>query len=209
MFNSITLNRLWDCLNWGPLKSIIKEFLPGEKEVEDKVHEYQQILAAYRATTKIVDFIKSKPGLLAVDDEEPGLREDEEEPPRKRARYDRSYYRPLRVKLKVNPSDVMVSYITEIWEALSIQFLLPSLPVLLERVEVNSISITWLIPTSEQEHIKKQSFFSEEFFQSHKIIEVYVDDECVYQFTQKFSTKYSGNDDDFGPSSSPKQVHTS
>ena len=210
MFNSISLNGLWDCWNWRPLKSVIEKFLPGEKEGKDKIHEYCQILAAYQATTKILEFIKSKPGLLRVDNEEPGLLVDEEEKlPRKMARYDRSYYVMLRVKLNVNPSDLMVSYITDIWNALSIQFLLPSLPVLLERVQGNSISVTWLIPTSEKQHILKQSSYSEEFFQSHKIIEVYIDEKCVYRFIQKFSTKHSVKDDEFGPSPLPKQVHTS
>ena len=171
MFEAISLNKLWDYWNWMPLKAVIQKFLHDDGEAKAKVREYSESLAAFKATTRISEFIKNQHGLLE---------NDAQPPPMKRARYDQSYYRTFKVKLNVNPTDLMLNYINELWESVRIQFSLPTLGVLLDRVEGNSISITWLFPTPLMEQIIKISSHSEEFFQKSKITAAYVDDQCVY-----------------------------
>ena len=158
-----------------PLKAVIQKFLHDDGEAKAKVLEYSKSFAAFKATMKISEFIKNQHGLLE---------NDAQPPPIKRARYDPSYYGTLRVKLNVNPTDLMLNYIDELWESVSIQFLLPPLGVLLDRVEGNSISITWLFPTPLREQIIKISSLSEEFFQKNDIMAVYVDNQCVYSFRE-------------------------
>ena len=185
MFEAISLNKLWDCLNWMPLKAVIQMFLHNDGEAKAKVRKYSESLAAFKATTTISKFIKNQHGLLATD----------ARPPQKEtARYDPLYYRTFRAKLNVNPTELMLDYIDELWESVRIQFSLPPLGVLLDRVEGNSISITWLFPTPLREQIIKMSSFSEEFFQENKITTAHVDNQCVYSLAECSSmSKNSGS----------------
>ena len=192
MFEAISLNRLWDRWNWMPLKAVIQMFLRNDEEAKAKVHEYSESLAAFKATTRISEFIKNQHGLLE---------NDAQPPPMKRARYDQSCYHTFKVKLDINPTDLMLNYIDELWESVSIQFSLPPLGVLLDRVEGNSISITWLFPTPLREQIIKISSHSEEFFQENKITTAHVDDQCVYSFAECSSKSMNS-----GSSPSSEQV---
>ena len=191
MFEAISLNGLWDYWNWMPLKAVIQMFL-HDGEAKANVCEYSESLAAFKATTTISKFIKNQHGLLET---------DARPPPKERARYDPSYYCTFRAKLNVNPTDLMLNYIDELWESVSIQFSLPPLGVLLDRVEGNSISITWLFPTPLREQIIKMSSFSEEFFQENKITTAHVDDRCVYSFAECSSMSMNS-----GSSPSSEQV---
>ena len=194
MFEAISLNKLWDYWNWMPLKAVVQRFLHDDGEAKAKVREYSESFAAFQATTRISEFIKNQHGLLE---------NDAQPPPMKRARYDQSCYCTLRVKLNVNPTDLMLKYIYELWESVRIQFALPTLGVLLDRVEGNSISITWLFPTPLREQIIKISSHSEEFFQENKIIAVYIGDQCVYPFREGSTMSMNS-----GPSPSSEQVCT-
>ena len=126
MFEAISLNKLWDYWNWMPLKAVVQMFLHNDEEAKAKVHEYSESLAAFKATMRVSEFIKNQHGLFAT---------DARPPQKERARYDPSYYRTFRAKLNVNPTDLMLNYINELWESVSITFSLPPLGVLLDRVE--------------------------------------------------------------------------
>ena len=177
MFEDITRNNLWNWWDRYVLDEIIEKFLCDNEEVQVKVDEYTEMLRAYKATTTIAKMIRSK-HIVLEDEEQP--------PPTKRMRHDLSYYCILEVKLeKLNPTKIMVEYIDKLWERLRVQFALPPLHVLLDRLEGNSIQITWLFPTKFKHIIMKAASVSEEFFQANQITMMAVDGKCVYPALEK------------------------
>lgn len=193
LFTEITQNGLWDFWNWKPLKGVIEVFLRDDEEAKMRITEYSESLGAYKATTCIADHIAKQRDILTVDNGSDG-------PPRKKARYDSSCYQSLKLKLEIKPTDFMLSYIDELWNDLKFQFHLPDLNVLLERLEGNSIAITWLFPTAMKDHILKAACNSEIFFQKKRIVMVFVGGVCVYPVVEEFSSSHKNGQNDRDPS---------
>ena len=102
--------------------------------------------------------------------------------------YDTRFYRKLSLKLRDDRKSIIkvnensLSYIDELWTSLSDHFLLPPLPVLLEKICSGCIEITWTIPESIARtiNLKATSPESIEFYQQKNIIHIMMNDTTVF-----------------------------
>ena len=110
------------------------------------------------------------------------------------AKYDREYYKTLTIKIGRPVTDQTLQYIADIWKAVATFLVIPSLTALLDRVVAGSLVISWKIPQLFAMQIRVNSTGREAaaFFQAHQIVEVKIDDDCMYRYeTTAEDTKVS------------------
>lgn len=139
VFNALTHNRLWDHLYYcSTFEAIYREFGKGDHEMREWIDSYKAELAGFKATTKIIDYIE-------ICNEYDDIADSEESISQYKARYDRQYFRKLTIKLEVPVTEKSLVYIDEFWRSVSGLYLLPSLPVLLERICLGSTEIALFV----------------------------------------------------------------
>ena len=184
MFRAISSNLLWSYDHYFPLKSIAEEF--AEDDTKSLIESYERELASFYATTKLADYI------ALCQDEENVADPDVPLAPNP-AKYDREYYQTLTIKLDKPVTDQALQYIADIWKAVAKLLVIPSLTALLDRVVAGSL-ISWKIPQLFAMQIGVNSTGREAaaFFQAHQIVEVKIDDDCLYRYeTTADDTKVS------------------
>ncbi len=144
----------------------------------------QDQLTAFKATTKIADYIKDCTEDELMADNAGGIK------------YDKEFYQELSFKLKESDSSILkinekcVTYIDEFWKDLSAQFHLPPLPILLDKIREGCIEVTWLVPASiaciiNAESLFKESMRANEFYQQHGVVRVMLNNEVIYKYIPK------------------------
>lgn len=180
VFEVITRNKLWDYWNFNPLATIIDRYLSEDKEMKVKIDTYKTELASYKATTKIVNYIKTVPSDSSSDDSS-----EEEQTPVK-LKYNRRYYRKLSVKLDMEFTDHTLEYLDDIWKELAGLFNLPSIVALLDFIREHSILIVWYIQSHFAPQILKTAPHSVDFYLKHHITRVEFDGVCIYPQAREF-----------------------
>ena len=175
IFRAITSNLLWSYFHYSPLKSIAEEF--AEDDTQQLIESYETKLANYYATTKLADYI----GLCQ--DEENVADPDVPLAPNP-TKYDSEYFKKLTIKIGRRVTNETLQYIVDLWKAITKFFVLPSLTALLDRVVAGSLVISWFIPHLFAMQIRVNSTGGEAaaFFQAHQIVEVKIDDDCMYRY---------------------------
>ena len=173
IFEFITDHKLWNLNNYTPLHSIAKEYLNDDPETEQLIVNYKRELAAFKATTSLVDYI----ALCEDREADPDVPLDPNP-----IKYDREYCRKLSLKLNARVTSKTLEYVDEIWRDIAEFFMLPSLSALLDSVVAGSLVITWCIPHHFAMKIieKVTGAEAEEFFREYNIMEVKLDEEVVY-----------------------------
>ncbi len=141
------------------------------------MEEYKTKLTAFKTTTKIADYIKG-----CTDDEFSNNADEALEDYKKL--YDTQFYRKLSLKLRDDKKSIIkvnenfLSYIDELWTSLSVHFLLPPLPVLLEKIHSGCMEITWTIPESIALIINSKATSPEsiKFYRQKNIIHIMMND---------------------------------
>ena len=174
IFRAISSHCLWSYSHYSPLKSIAEEF--AKADTQQLIESYQTDLANFYVTTKLADYIALCQGEEKVVDPDMPLAPNP-------AKYDREYFQKLTIKIGRPVTDQTLQYIADIWQAVAQFFLLPPLTALLDRVVAGSLVITWFIPHLFAIQICLNSTESEAaaFFRAHQIIEVKMDDDCLYR----------------------------
>ena len=177
IFESITLNGLWDYHHYSPLVQIIKRFGAGDAEMETWIQKYKNDLRSYKLVATLEHYIYCE------------LDAHTEPPPANIAKYDPRYC--CSVKWKTDFIEHSLQYLSDVWEMFSSHYLLPDSPptALLDRVCNGCVLITWLIPTKLVPQLIKRAKTYTEFFQKHRILQVTVGNQCVYK--QKMSEESS------------------
>ena len=173
IFEFITDNRLWSYGHYHPVKSLAEEYLSDCPETVQLIVNYKRELAAFNATTNLVDYIAKCEDREA----DPAVPLDPNP-----IKYDREYYRKLSLKLKTRVTGQTLEYVDKIWRDIAEFFMLPSLSALLDSVVAGSLVITWCIPLHFAMKIieKVTGAEAEEFFRRNNIMEVKLDEEVVY-----------------------------
>ena len=173
VFDTITNKALWSYMHYTPLTSIAEEF--AKDDTQQLIESYETELANFCATTKLADFIA-----LCQDEE----KADPAAPlAPNSAKYDSEYLNKLTIKIGRRVTNETLQYIVDLWKAVAKFFALPSLTALLDRVVAGSLVISWLIPHLFAMQIRVNSTGGEAtaFFQAHQIVEVKIDDDCLYR----------------------------
>ena len=169
IFESINRHRLWDYWNYYPLENIVLVFAVDDPEITLLMETYRQDLESYKVTTKIIDYI-------AAVNAKPSEEEEHEQP----ARYNRSYYQTLSLKLNTRVTNCSLKYIDDLWNKFANLYNLPSRVVLLDHIHRGCVLVVWLIPThlAPQIHLAP---LSDAFYRKHKITRVEFDGIRIYQ----------------------------
>ena len=82
------------------------------------------------------------------------------------------------------------SYVDELWRSLAEEFDLPSLTAVIHSIVDGSLKITWLILSHIAQKIRATYSKALRFYQLHSIVELYIDDDCLYdeQWTVSVTT---------------------
>ena len=177
IFEAVTQNGLWSYWHYTPVEKIIKEYAPSDNEMKSWVDNYRKDLSGYKATTKIAD---------AMEIYSSSIEEFEETDPNQRppVTCDPTYLRCLSVKLKTRVTEKTLVYIDDLWLSLAEYFLLPSLSVLLDKIQRGCVEVSWLIPPHYVFQIVGNLQENAAFLQSKGIVKVLLDGECVYDGAQ-------------------------
>ena len=91
-------------------------------------------------------------------------------------------YRKLKLRLKLDRkvSAVTLSYVDELWRSLAEEFDLPCLTTVIHNIVEGSISITWLILLYIEKKIRSSFSKGLKFYQRHKISEIHIDNDLLY-----------------------------
>ena len=174
IMEALSCRKLWDYSCFTRIEGLVKDFGGEDKELAGWIRDYKSELAGFKATTKIVDYIKVYSAEQEIADSSQSLREN-------MARYDHQYCHKLTGKLK---SHVMrektLDYVDELWRSIADHFLLPSLPALLDSIHEGCVEVTWLVPTLSALQIKANIQDSTEFLNELEVIKVIVDDKTLY-----------------------------
>ena len=179
VFDFITHHKLWDYWNFFPLAMIVDKYLSKDKEMKAKIETYKTDLASYKATTKIVDYIKIVASESSSDDS------SEEQTPVK-LKYNRRYYCKLSAKLDMKFTDHTLEYLDDIWKEFAGLFNLPSIVALLDCICERSILIVWYIQSHFAPQIFKTAPHSVDFYLKHHITRVEFDGVCIYPQAREF-----------------------
>ena len=93
IFETISRHRLWDYSYCTPIEEIAKEFGGDDMELKGWISNYKSELAGFKATTRIVDYIKLCKEEVEIAESGQSLQQDI-------VHYDRQYCRKLTIKLK-------------------------------------------------------------------------------------------------------------
>ena len=171
MFNAIIKHRRWSYQEHRKLRNILHKMKIADPETKAKFNNYSQLLHSYNVTTRILDWIKRK----KLDQRHFSSAQSPSS----------SDHSKLNVKLrpyKVN--DKTLQYVKELWEAITEDLLeLPDLDAVLYDIAEGCICVTWLIPATEElEHlIRRQVSCREDFLERHNIVQLILNDECIYK----------------------------
>ena len=173
IFEAVSRHQLWDYSHCTPIEEISKEFGGDDLELRGWIDDYKSELAGFKATTKIVDYIKACSDEKEIADSDQSLREDI-------ARYDRRYCYKLTVKLKSRVTEKSLDYIDQFWRSIADHFLLPSLSALLDSIQEGCVEVTWLVPTLSALQIQANIQDSTQFLENLEVIRVIMEDEILY-----------------------------
>ena len=182
MINAVTTKRLWDYYNYHALEGVIKHCGKNDSEMIGWMEEYKIRLTAFKATTKIYIADRNRKDNSLMDN---SLMDNPDKDNQKS--YDQRFYSELSVKLRDSKSGSIrkvnencLSYIDELWTSLSDHFLLPPLPVLLEKICNGCIE--WIVPViiALTINLKATSQGSMEFYREKNIVHMMVDDKIIF-----------------------------
>ena len=167
LFEAITYHGLWDCFHYSPLVQIVQTFGANDPEMKSWVQTYKKDLKAYSIVTTVEDYIEVDLDIAATS-------------PTNIAKYDPRYCCPVEWKTKF--IDHSLQYLTEVWELFSGRYLVPDSPptALLDRIRKGCFVVTWLVPSGLIALLIKHIKIDTEFFKKHRILQVTVRDQCVY-----------------------------
>ncbi len=190
MFDVLTKKRCWDYLTVYNLESIVEEFSEQYEDQNKKmIKQYKEELAGFKAAIKIIEYMAgSKAEEECEEDEEYVCLLSEKE------KYDDKYRKKLSLKLhegkrggaKITFSSLQ--YVEKLWDSLCDEFEMPSLPKLLDSITYGSIIITWIVRRINAQKILSQIFYHVEFLKQEMVIEICLENVCIYNENSGTST---------------------
>lgn len=172
IFDALTRNRLWGHFSYSTFELIYKDFGKDDLELHDLIDSYKAKLAGFKATTKIIDFIKECNDDDEIADSEQSIYQD-------KGRYDKKYCRRLTMKLKRRITEKSLEYIDEFWRSVADNFFLPSLPVQLDSIREGCTEISWLISAQAASKIESV-LHALEFLQKVEVTKVSLENQVMY-----------------------------
>ena len=169
MFDLITAHCHWGYLHYRSLLEMVKKF-DYDRQLHETLHQYKESVANFTFATRITDWIVAK-NLRPTQSNNPP-------PP-----LEPSQYIELTVKVDINITDRMMTYVVGLWEEVAEQLLrLPNLDAVLHGIREECLLITWHLPNSEKLKalIRDRASQGTSFFEGHMIKYCLLDNEQIY-----------------------------
>ena len=165
IFSAVTVNGLWDHLNYSPLEALIRRFLPSDPTVKDLMKAYKSQLTGFQLTAKLITYIRVR---NLESDANPSVDNS----------FTLDHYSKIKVVIRLDRkvSELSLMYVEELWSSFSEEFDIPSLTAIVHDIAHGSLQITWRIPPHWAELIKPKS----RFCRWHNIIIIAVNDQVIY-----------------------------
>ena len=178
IFEILTKRKYWKFTDVDYLESIVELFSEDLEDLNMKmIKEYKEDLAGFKIATKIADFVNSD---KQNGEEYISIMADV-------TKYDEKYRKKLAIqldgskgKLGVKISLKSLQYIEKLWNSLCDEFMMPSLPKLLDSIVAGSIIVTWLIRRVHARKILDRIGCTVEFLRNEFIVGVFLEDVCIY-----------------------------
>lgn len=172
-FNYLSSKRFWTYHHFSLIESLDKHFLQqNDKTIQQHILDYKKELSGYFIAKKIISsefFINST---------------SSESTTHSVAEYTGEHHSVLRMELKLGRtvSEKSLKYVADLWESLAIEFELPSLTAVIDRIVKKCLEITWLIFPSDAEKITPATAARHaDFFEKHAITLLTIDDVIIYK----------------------------
>ena len=172
-FNCLSSMKFWTYQHYGLVERLDKHFLQqSDKSIQQHILDYKRQLSGFFVAKRIIkseffiDSTSSERTTSSVAD------------------YTRKHHSVLRVELKLrrNISKESLKYVADLWESLAVEFELPSLTAVIDRIVKKCLEITWLIFPSDAEKITRAAAARHtDFFEKHAITLLTIDDVIIYK----------------------------
>ena len=167
IFDAITSRGVWNYKMYSSLVRTMRQF----EIADEKLQEYNQLLSHYYITTKIQSLIEKK-------------KLDQKNPPELPDPLPTNDFHKLSVKLKPhNVTEKSLQYLQDLWKEIADRcFQLPNLDAVLYDIQEGCVLVTWLIPNTidAASKIRSTVHICEDFFTKKEIVELMVNEECIY-----------------------------
>ncbi|XP_064383541.1 uncharacterized protein LOC135332133 isoform X2 [Halichondria panicea] len=164
---------LWDFWNCDDLCEVINTY--GNEAMLTSEKRYQEEREHYFATTTLTNYLFENSHVLSRDTKKPKITTAQ-----KRSSVDYRY--TLSVKLDVEVSTHTLKYIEELWKKMS-YLGLPKIGVILDKIVSGCVRVIWFILREKiASEFRKRALQPEaaEFYKENIIIQVLLNDECLY-----------------------------
>ena len=176
-FEVLTKAHCWGFGDVSQLKSIVSRFI---EEDEHLISDYKVKLTSYKATTKIIEWMKSEE--MKEESEE----DDCESVTLDAKKYNLKFRKKLSAKLfkgegaKAKLSTKSLDYIEKFWEELCEEFDMMSLSCVLDSITDGCIEITWHIPSRSASQILAHINSAVHFFERKFVSNIILEDVVIY-----------------------------
>ena len=175
IFLALSKCGLWDYLNYFLLQNIIKEFASDDDELNGMMEEYQKDLTGHILTLEIQTYLDASHYEHSIEGEGENMTDViATSPP------SRQLFRKLSVKVDANVTDHSLNYVTDLWQSLAKQILLPQLAMILHNIAMGCVGIVWFIPANLVKHVIRMARETSNKFAEQNILNVMLEEQCIY-----------------------------
>ena len=174
IFRALSKHGLWDYLNYSLLQRIIKEFAREDKELNSMMEQYQQDLTGHILALRIQTYLDATKHPIATSKSDNLT--DEVIPLQQKHKL----FKKLTAKCEINVTNHTLSYVTDLWESLAQQFVLPQPAMVLHEIAEGCIGITWFIPANLIKHVMRMGRETANMFAEENVLRVTLEEQCIY-----------------------------
>ena len=172
--------RLWDHINYFLLQSIIEKFADDDVELKSMMKQYQKDLTGHILALKIPAYLIATDAYKHSENSTTNSKDDINLTFSFSSEEMQDLFKKLQVKVDAKITDHSFSYIIDLWESLSEQFVLPQPAMILHEIAEGCIGITWLIPANLVKYVTKMAQETSDMFAKQHILGVMLDEQCIY-----------------------------
>ena len=180
IFYILSKRKLWDHINYFLLQSIIERFADDDIELKSMMKQYQKDLTGHILALKIPAYLIATDAYKHSKNSTTNSKDDINLTFSFSSEEMQELFKKLEVKVDAKITDHSFSYIIDLWQSLSEQFVLLQPAMILHEIAEGCIGITWLIPANLVKYVTKMAQETSDMFAKQHILSVMLDEQCIY-----------------------------
>ncbi len=175
IFNRLYKKKYWHFYDISPLYCIVEEYLEDSNEIIKKIDEYEEMLTAFKAITRICEKIEWD-SLRVNDDDDPNVeRNPVDYPPRNRKQLVITLMDDKQLKV----TDYTIKHLEDVFKRFQKRFQ-HSLDAVLDKVTKGSVTLTWYISSLSAQNTLDYLNESVDFIRSLHISTIFLENCLIY-----------------------------